>query len=99
MTENSFAKVCRWLQSHYLQLNSIYIVLQKNKNDSHSHEAWKYAGTIGDRIMLERSQGHGNPYLKKEITKDTFKTLESFLACVQISLSKETILKSYKETV
>lgn len=100
MTENSFIKVCQWLQAHYLKQNSIHIIFQvKDKSGAIKHEAWKFAGIIGnDKIKLERSQGHGNPYLKKDIDKNTFQTLDNFLSCVQISLSKETILKSYKDS-
>ena len=95
MTENSFAAVCNWLQSQHLKRNSIYIVFQNGTE----HVAWKFAGTIGtDKIKLERSQGHGNPYLKREIDRNEFKTVEMFMNSIQISLSKESILNSYKES-
>jgi hypothetical protein len=96
MTENSFTKVCEWLQAQIRKQNSIHIVFALNTIPL-QHEAWRVDSVTGNEtIKLTRSNGHGEPYTYKTVTKEDFQSLDQFLASTQISLSKESIRKSFR---
>jgi len=98
MTEKQFAKLVSWLRSeHSIKKNSVVLVLP---GDDKENEGWhidKFLGYDELRLYSARHFIKTKKYKYKTLTKDSYDKVETILDKIYIRVSKENIMKGYKE--
>ena len=100
VTEKSFERAIDWLRTnHYDRKNHIYFVLFDK--DKQQHVGWKLDKVNPDSIVLRRTILQDDPnkqpvYNHKTVTRKDFQNVEELFNSIQMSVSKEFMLKEYK---